>query len=338
MRLFNEIVINFDDLVTYIETNSHEDFVKCVAITHLVNRGVLPHDNIKQKPIEMVNVLQNNVELDYSKFLQTIYVGVIKTRFGAGATTYDAIKSLENNLSKYIKVYELLDDDLSRKTMFNIILYRLISNQNLLNEIRIDGLQYYIPDLIPEKENGVLLDCGGFDGLTTTQYIETYGDNYKKIYLLEPDPKQFQICKDNTSDYKNIVYLNKGVSDEKSTLKFESSEGSGANRISQNGNIEVDIIALDEEIDEPITFVKMDIEGAEIPALNGCKNHIINDRPHLTICLYHILSDIFIIPLLLNNFDKNYKHNMRFHGYRKDDSQPWQPWEIVLYSTPLPKN
>ncbi len=274
MRLFDEIVTNFEDLVTYIETNTHEDFVKHLAITHFIKRGSLPYDHINQKTIETVKIYQNNIEVNYAKFLQTIYVGVIKTRFGAGATVYDAIKSMENNLPKYIKSYGLLDDDFSRKTMFNILMFRLVSDQKLLNDIRIYGVQYYQPDLVPEKSNGVLLDCGGFDGKTVIEYIETYGEQYKKIYCFEPDPKQHQVCIENTKIYDNIVCINKGVSDEFGSLNFQSSEFSGGNRISENGNIKVDITTLDEEIKEPVSFIKMDIEGAEIPALHGCKNHI----------------------------------------------------------------
>lgn len=335
MKLLDEMLFDFDDIVTFMETNTHEDIVKYVAITRFVKMGSLPHVLVKEKSFDNVKILNDNVEVNYIEFLQTQFIGAGKNKTGKFATAYDYIKSLEYDLPKYEKAYRLLDDDLSRKTMFYILMYRFNGDLRMLEAVRTGAIQYYQPELIPEKENGVLLDCGGYDGNTVIDYIETYGENYKKIYCFEPDPTQFEVCKENTKKYANIVCINKGVSDESGTMKFISDvTAAGGNKISEAGNISVDIAIIDEEIKEPVTFIKMDIEGVETAALHGCKQHIKNDRPHLTICLYHILSDIFTIPLLINNFDKNYKHNIRFHGYKEEGADFWQPWEIVLYSTP----
>lgn len=343
MRLLDEMVEDFQDLVTFIETTPHDDIVKYVAVTRFVRMGALPYQAIHEKPYEKVTILDNNQEIDYEESLKTQTTWVLKKNSGVYASPYDIIKSLEKDLPKYEKAYELMDDDFSRKTMFHIILNRLTGEQRLLEEVLFQEKQYYQPDLIPEKENGVLLDCGGFDGETAIDYINTYGDNYKKIYCFEPDPTQFLVCKENTKNYDNIVYINKGVSDEKSTLKFRSDPlDAGGNRLSSEGNISVDITVIDEEIKEPVTFIKMDIEGIEIPALHGCKKHIQNDRPHLTICLYHLMQDIFAIPLLINRFDNNYRHNMRLHGQIRQVTTTGRtvvlPWELVLYSTPKEEN
>ena len=40
-------------------------------------------------------------------------------------------------------------------------------------------------------------------------------------------------------------------------------------------------------VKEKISFIKMNIEGAEVDTISGGKNHIENDTPKMAICVYH---------------------------------------------------
>ena len=71
---------------------------------------------------------------------------------------------------------------------------------------------------------------------------------------------------------------------------------------------------MDEDITEPITVIKMDIEGAEKDAILGAKNHIQSDRPRMLVSSYHLPEDIFEIPYLINSIREDYKFYMRFNG------------------------
>ena len=71
----------------------------------------------------------------------------------------------------------------------------------------------------------------------------------------------------------------------------------------------------------------MNLEGYEIPAILGAKNHIKNDYPKLAICTYHIISDIWEIPMLLHMIRPDYNYYLRH--YQED-----QNWETVLYAIP----
>ena len=50
-----------------------------------------------------------------------------------------------------------------------------------------------------------------------------------------------------------------------------------------------------------VDFIKMDIEGFELPALAGAERVIDQFRPRLAISLYHRPEDIFEIPLWIGN-------------------------------------
>jgi hypothetical protein len=72
-------------------------------------------------------------------------------------------------------------------------------------------------------------------------------------------------------------------------------------------------------------MIKMDVEGAEIAALNGAKLTIRQTAPDLAICVYHKASDILSVPKLLKQWVPEYKLYLRNHySYML---------ETVLYAT-----
>ena len=94
-----------------------------------------------------------------------------------------------------------------------------------------------------------------------------------------------------------------------------------------DGNVRIEVVSLDEDIKEPITIIKMDIEGAEKAALRGAYHHIKNEKPRLLISSYHMPEDIFEIPKLIHSIRDDYKFYMRFNGH----NGLW-PCDYVLFA------
>ena len=65
--------------------------------------------------------------------------------------------------------------------------------------------------------------------------------------------------------------------------------------------------------DKKVTFIKMDIEGAEQPALAGARGIIRTQRPRLAICTYHNLEDMLGIPLVIHELCPGYRIYLRHH-------------------------
>lgn len=88
------------------------------------------------------------------------------------------------------------------------------------------------------------------------------------------------------------------------------------------GVFEIQVMDLDtycREKDIIPTYIKMDIEGAEMEALLGAQGNIKNNKPKLAICLYHKKEDIFAIPLLVHKMNPSYKMYIRhYSNYRTD--------------------
>ena len=110
------------------------------------------------------------------------------------------------------------------------------------------------------------------------------------------------------------------------TTLFFNSQGSMMSRIDENGEDEVEVRALDEVVDGKVTFIKMDIEGAELESLKGARKIIQEQKPKLAICVYHKKEDIFDIPEYILSLNSEYKLYLRH--YTLDE------WDTVLYAIP----
>lgn len=239
------------------------------------------------------------------------------------------LKDLLQNISHYDWLYEKLADEKSKIVFHNQILYRLLPhNQFLRNSVDPNVHQYFEKEFVNCTEDEVFVDCGGFIGDTTEDYISQYGV-YKKIYVYEPSEDNIATCKNNLKKYDNIIFRACGVGETSTHLSISNSQSSSTfmGQHDESDGEKISIISLDDDIKEPVTFIKMDIEGFEIPAILGAKYHIKNENPKLAICTYHIVSDLWEIPRLIDAIYPYYKFYLRHYN-------PDQNWETVLYAIP----
>ena len=88
--------------------------------------------------------------------------------------------------------------------------------------------------------------------------------------------------------------------------------------------------------DDYVSFVNMDIEGAELNVLQGMTQIIQRCRPILAICLYHKAQDLVDIPQFIRRNCYDYKLYLRkyptVYFYYFDGVN--QVSETVLYAVP----
>lgn len=124
------------------------------------------------------------------------------------------------------------------------------------------------------KEGDVIVDAGANIGYYTVLLSRAVGDT-GKVYAFEPGEECFNLLSKNIKENgcKNVVLINKALSDKEGDIQFyinERDKGSSSMIKDANGfKVTVKGTTLDKEIDEPIDFMKMDIEGAELGALKG---------------------------------------------------------------------
>lgn len=291
---------NIELLVKYIEKNSINEIIKEVA--KLTNSSI---DELCNRPMG-----------GYSK----------------GRTSgayYFVLNDLKDNIYKYEWLYHRLADKYSKEVLLNLLRYRLTSSLSFIKNA-FDGInpQYFDKSIIKCDENEVFVDCGAYIGDTVESYIENY-NKYKKIYSYEPSNENFEKCIKNTQKYKNIEVRPFGVGECNKKVYFTQTGSSSSIRQDENSEV-INIVSIDEDIKEKITYLKMDVECEEINAIKGAENHIKNDSPKLAICLYHIVSDLWEIPELIDSINCNYDFYIRHY-------EESVAWETVLYAVPKNK-
>lgn len=76
---------------------------------------------------------------------------------------------------------------------------------------------------------------------------------------------------------------------------------------------QIETSTVDEEVSEPVSFLKMDIEDAELQALHGAQRQICANRPKLAVCVYHRIDDILNIWNYLRKLVPGYQFYLRHH-------------------------
>lgn len=116
----------------------------------------------------------------------------------------------------------------------------------------------------------------------------------------------------------NVILIPCALYKEKAVLNF-SSIGAGTSSIGAVEGIQINADSIDARCPDA-TFIKMDIEGAEMDALYGAKETIIRNKPKLAICIYHKPEHLFEIPLLIHTWVPEYKLYIRHHSDRECES------------------
>jgi FkbM family methyltransferase len=160
--------------------------------------------------------------------------------------------------------------------------------------------------------------------------VEWTGGRFRKAVAFEADPRSFgaleQMVERDEALRHRVRIVQQAVGREVGTLRFAASGLSSA-AISAEGDIEVQCVPLDEALaDEHPTYIKMDIEGAEIDALAGGAGVIRRDSPALAICAYHVQDHLWRIPLLIHEVLPDSRLLLRPYCANG--------WELVCYAIP----
>lgn len=174
--------------------------------------------------------------------------------------------------------------------------------------------QYFdLPQLNLGKQEEYFVDVGAFDGYTSNNFLQRCEQG--RAYVFEPNPEQLDTVKGALQAYGDRVELFPyALYDENVTLSFDIRESADCSRISEAGTTKIQARRMDDVLaGRKVTFVKMDIEGAELSALRGAEQIIREQRPKLGIAIYHRPEDMWEIPSLLLQYNPSYRFYLRHY-------------------------
>ncbi len=241
-----------------------------------------------------------------------------KEKFYQGYPVIDICELKE----KYPEELIIISTNQYHKEILQQLLEEGFQEKNIVNigkeYEKLNYLQYFdLPQLEENrKEKEIFVDGGCFDGSTSLGFINwcKKSNCERYLYAWEPDPSNQEKSK-KALENKDIAYqmIPKGLWSEYAEMSFKSNGGSSS--IAKDGDIHIVADSIDRCIDAPVTFIKMDIEGAEYQAILGAKNIINKYKPKLAICVYHKPEDIWELPWLIHKINSEYKFYLRHYSF-----------------------
>lgn len=229
---------------------------------------------------------------------------------GSGLFTKEYIKE---NEEFFDRAYELLADEKSKSDYVDILNFKVSGKVEYLYKCFTKKEDIY-RDILDLQNDEKIVDLGAYNGDTIREISAYTKGKYDCIHAFEPDRKNFKKLEKNTSGMQGVHLYNMGAWDKKETLIF-SQDSSRNSHISASG-ISVEVTDIDSVIDTPVSLLKMDIEGAELKALNGAEKIIRTYMPKLYVCAYHRNEDMFTLPLKIDRLgNSNYKIYFRHTKY-----------------------
>lgn len=239
---------------------------------------------------------------------------------GEGLFTY--AYCLENS-EKIQTVCDMLADEKSWQTYSDIINFKISGKIEYLNNCTSPKEEIY-GEIISLGSDEIFADLGAYNGDTAAEFIEACGGNFRHIYAFEPNPKNFRKLKKNLPEDERITLFNAAAGRENGTVKISANEGRMSRENGSGKTVEIPVLALDEAVQENVTVLKLDVEGAEREAILGARRHIANGAKILC-SLYHRNEDMFELPLLIKSINPELKLYVRHQLYIP-------AWETNLYA------
>lgn len=223
----------------------------------------------------------------------------------------------ENIAERVGLCFELLADEESREVLYKRLKGFLefepgFGKAQYYHEI-CRGDQYFLSELVHFTADDVLVDCGAYTGDTMEDFLGR-GQPFQKYIAYELSGRNYDIlCRNmaKCSEAEKLVAYNYGVGEKAEKIFYD--ENISATAVAAEGTPGEIVRMSDHLAGERVTFIKMDIEGAERAALRGGEELIRREQPKLAICVYHRISDLWELPLMMHEMEPGHKLYLRHH-------------------------
>ncbi len=191
-----------------------------------------------------------------------------------------------------------------KRLIYRLVINLIIANEKIKNKVlaisskvyadlenfnydpELNG-EYWLLKNLSNNCSETILDIGANIGEYSLKCHKYFPRS--KIYAIEASPKTYKLLNKNTSNFLNIISINKALSDSsEKKLFYERSDFSGRNTFEGKNKgltyenkiiIELfkgDYFLSEEGIEDNIKILKVDVEGHELKVLKGFENSLKN--------------------------------------------------------------
>ncbi|MDD5558288.1 FkbM family methyltransferase [Candidatus Methylomirabilis sp.] len=235
------------------------------------------------------------------------------------------------DMSRTSAVLSGWSDDWSRAAHLQFMAWRLHREEWSFQNapVRIDD-RYFIEPVRPVmNENEYFLDAGAYHGDIADRWLNIMGGRFRAILAVEADRENIVHLRAWVASLP--VEMSRRIQVQDCALAAESgirsfSHGMDlASRIVNQADGNVRTCRLD-DLNFPVTYGKIHLEGGELDALRGGLNILQRQRPMLAVTVYHNQDGLWRTPTFLMDTLQDYRFLMRLHA--------WCGTGAVLYAIP----
>ena len=219
----------------------------------------------------------------------------------------------ESNRADIEEVYSLLADETSKICYENYISYKLTGDIKYLANCESDADDEF--GLLNGISEGCFIDLGAYYGDTVKRFTEHFPQLIQTV-ALEPERHSFAklsaYAEELNNAGKNITCINALVGGKTGKELVSDSRGRGTRAMPNSNAVikktrEIDVVTVDSLAIDNVSFIKFDVEGSELAAIEGAKETIEKCRPVMKIACYHRSEDVFTLVQKVLEIRNDYK-------------------------------
>ncbi len=210
-----------------------------------------------------------------------------------------------------ITMLNMLHDDESKGVYVEYIRTKMYADFYRLKQ-NPTWIKYFDKDVYNHTSDETFVNCGSSNGDTLFYYLENFKDDFRRIYALEGDKERVKQFK------KNLNYIPENI--KKKVI--------GINTFVDNKENKIDFICNNDKV----SLINMDIEGMELEALKGAKQTILENKPVIAACAYHLPTDLYELPMYIKNLHDDYE--IFYRKYASTFRNKLRNAELVMYAVP----
>ena len=239
----------------------------------------------------------------------------------AGENLFDR-DFLREHLTKAEAACALLADEESRRVYRDLLAYKLTGDVRYLKSTE-SPRQAAFDTLLRLGQTESYVDLGAYNGDTIEEFLQQTGGEFSAIRAMEPDEKNHRKAlarMENLGlgDDARVDIRNLAAWEEKTVLHFAAKAGRNSAVAAQKEQKvrEIPADSVDNLVGKnPVSYIKMDVEGSEKEAILGSANAIRRHHPKMMLSAYHRSEDLWALPLQIARICPGYRFYLRRFPY-----------------------
>lgn len=224
---------------------------------------------------------------------------------------------LFNNREHILPVYNLLAGNLSKKCYLELLNF-YISADFVRFTVSPFEEHYFAYDLYKKIDDEVFVDCGAYNGDTIEIFLKNQKGLFRQYLAIEADSANYEkiVEKVKRQGMERIDVLQRYIADRKKKVNFISKGTSYSKGEDGSSGETIETVTIDElAYQYKPTFLKINIEGADVDAIRGAKRVISDYAPIVAAQGHHKVEHLWEIVEVIRSFNKkDYHFFLRNYG------------------------